>query len=150
MIMDRKNTVSNAQAVTATAFSTDVIDLGPLSSGNAGRDMGVSEEQIMSITCTETATAAGAATVTFEIVTDDNSSLSSPTVLFASAAIGKATLVAGYVLNVRMPVSGYERFVGVRYTVATGPLTAGKFTAGIVMDPGFYRAYAVGSTNGVS
>lgn len=40
MILDYLNMFSQAQAVTATAPSTDVIDLGPLSGGNDVRDIG--------------------------------------------------------------------------------------------------------------
>lgn len=41
MILDYLNMFSQAQAVTATAPSTDVIDLGPLSGGNDVRDIGL-------------------------------------------------------------------------------------------------------------
>ncbi len=41
MILDYLNMFSQAQAVTATAPSTDVIDLGPLYAGNDVRDIGL-------------------------------------------------------------------------------------------------------------
>lgn len=150
MIMDKKNLFSNAQAVTATALSTDKIDLGPLGGGNTGRNIGVSDEVMLSITVTEAATAAGAATVTFQFVTDDNSALSSPTVLWASAAIPIATLVVGYRIDVAVPRGVYERYIGLNYVVGTGPLTAGKFTAGLVMEPGAFKAYGSAITTGVN
>src|SRR5574343_180458 len=81
------------------------------------------------------ATAAGAATVTFEVITSANSDLSSPNVLVATGAVGKAELTAGRApISLCLPPSVYaalpvgQRYLGVRYTVATGPLTAGSFT----------------------
>jgi hypothetical protein len=41
---------------------------------------------------------------------------------------------------VPLPFGAYKDYVGVRYTVANGPLTAGKFNAYITLDP---RQYAV-------
>ena len=48
-----------------------------------------------------------------------------------TAAIPKATLVAGYQHIIPMPTK-LRRYCRVYYTVATGPLTAGTFSAQIV------------------
>jgi len=123
--------------VTATALSTNVIDLKaagiPFGAAAAlESNAGKGEPIDFLIQCTTTATAAGAATVTITIETDDNSSLSSATTLWTSGAIPKADLVAGYKVPVRyLPLGAYEQYLAVRYTVATGPLTAGKFFAGV-------------------
>ena len=50
--------------------------------------------------------------------------------------------------NVRLPGGDYKRYLGVRYTVATGPLTAGKFSAFITKDAQANRAYKSGWTVG--
>ena len=51
-----------------------------------------------------------------------------------TGAIGKATLVAGYkVFEVPIPFK-LQRYAKLVYTVATGPLTAGKFDAWIEMN----------------
>lgn len=132
-MLDLANTFSNEQAVTATALSTNVIDTGPLFTGNA-RNLGASDLYLL-ITVTEAATAAGAATVTFTLETDDNAGISSGAVLWTSTAIGKATLVAGYQIVIELPLgASYERYLAVRYTVATGPLTAGKFHTSLTRD----------------
>jgi hypothetical protein len=49
----------------------------------------------------------------------------------ATAAIGKAALVAGAQFVIPMPTR-HRRYVRVNYTVGTGPLTAGKFSAQVV------------------
>lgn len=124
MFIDKLLQVSNEQAVTATAASTDVIDFG-----QANPDTGMDDRSQMVITVDETATAAGAATVTFAIQDSaDNSSFADVSV---TAAIAKATLVAGYQIVIPMPTK-LRRYCRVNYTVATGPLTAGKFSAQVV------------------
>lgn len=127
MIIDKSLQVSDAQAVTASAASTDVIDTGV-----ANRAIGTDTSLALSITVDESATASGSATVTFSLQDSaDNSTFAD---VVASAAIGKAALTAG-----KQPVlfklpNGLRRYLRVYYTVATGPLTAGKFSAQIVMN----------------
>ena len=124
MFIDKNLQVSNEQAVTSTAASTDVIDFG-----QANPDVGASDHASMVITVDEAATAVGAATVTIAVQDSaDNSSFADVAV---TAAIGKATLVAGYQHVIPMPTK-LRRYCRVNYTVATGPLTAGKFSAQLV------------------
>jgi hypothetical protein len=140
MMYDKLNTFGTEQAVTASAASTDIIDLG------ATRDIGNGEALELVILCTEAATASGSATVTFSLETDDNSGFSSAATLAGTAAIGKASLTVGTeVLRVKVPF-GVERYLRVYYTVATGPLTAGKFTAFLADDRQANTAYASGFT----
>ena len=124
MFIDKALQVSSEQAVTASAASTDVIDFG-----QANPNIGMDDRSKMVITVDESATASGAATVTFSVQDSaDNSSFADVAV---TAAIGKATLVAGYQHVIPMPTK-LRRYVRVYYTVATGPLTAGKFSAQVV------------------
>lgn len=123
MYIDKNLQVSNEQAVTASAASTDVIDFG-----QASPDIGMADLYAV-ITVDESATAAGAATVTFSVQDSaDNSTFADVAV---TAAIGKATLVAGYQHVIPMPTK-LRRYSRVYYTVGTGPLTAGKFSAQVV------------------
>ena len=140
MMYDKLNTFGTDQAVTTTAASTDIVDLG------AARDMGNGEPLELVILVTQNVTAAGAATVTFALETDDTAGFSSPVVLASSGAIGKAALSAGTeVLRVKVPLDA-ERYLRTNYTVATGPLTAGTFTAFLAHDRQASRAYASGFT----
>jgi hypothetical protein len=126
MIMDKNLQMSDSQAVTVTAPSTDYID--QLAAGDAEKEL------FLVVQVHEAVTAAGAADVNVSLETDDNPSFSSPTTLWESGAIGKATLVNNYeVAKVRIP-KGAERYLRTKYTVGTGPLTAGKFDAFLVMD----------------
>ena len=138
MYIDRQNLFGQDQAVTTSAATTDYIDLG------AARDIGNGERPEILVLCTEDVTAAGAATVTVALQSDDNPSFSSPANLVLSDAIPKASLIAGaQVLRVSVPY-GTERYVRLFYTVGTGPLTAGKFTSGLVPLRQANVAYASG------
>lgn len=135
MYIDKELEFSDAQAVTAAAGSTNYIDLG------SARDMGLSGPLQVCVTVDEAATATGAATVTFQLQCDDNSSFSSAKTVIQTDAIGKASLVLGYQFFLPIPVGLDERYVRLYYSVATGPLTAGKFTAQIVESVQKSKAY---------
>lgn len=129
MITDKNLRVSTDQAVTATAVSSDTIDL------SQARDIGEGKDLYMNFAVTEAATAAGAATVEFQVIASDAAALSSPTVIGSSGAIAKTALTLGANIAVRInPRIGSlgQRYIGANYVVSTGPLTAGKFTADIV------------------
>lgn len=130
MILDKLLMFSEAQAVTATAASTDVIDLGPID--GTRRDIGVGTPLEFFVNVNTAATAAGAATVNIQLQTSpDNATW---TTLFDSSALALAALTAGKrVVSVKVP-QGVLRYLRVNYSVATGPLTAGAFTAGINLD----------------
>jgi len=152
MILDKFNEFSDAQAVTATAISTNVIDLYPLGNSvgtNTTRDIGTGED-IYLVVMTETAATdtSSDATLTVTLESDDNVGLTSATTHFSTGALAFAAFSpAGTVVaNVKLPAGSYERYLGVRYTVASGPLTAGTFNAFLVKDAQAYRSYAVGST----
>lgn len=125
--VDQNLVMSDAQAVTATASSTNSID-----TQTALRNLGSGEEIDLVVTTTTTATAAGAATVTFSL--DDSSDNSSFTQQFLSAAIAKASLVAGFEPFRMVLPRTLQRYIQVTYTVATGPLTAGNFSAYLTDD----------------
>lgn len=152
MILDKQEEFSDSQAVTVTAISTNVIDLTQGTTGLTTIDIGTGESVQLVIQVDTAATAAGAATVQFSLESDSTTDLAtSPTVHWQSSAIAIATLVAGYeVARLKLPSlpGPYERYLGVRYTVATGPLTAGAFSAFLVKDSQANRSYPAGFTVG--
>lgn len=161
MVKHQGSIVSSAQAVTATAVSTDSIDL------TVGRDLGNGSDIVANFIPLTSVTAAGAATVTFEIIAADDAALTTNvTVLAASGAYTKDMLavvtttgnsrtlpitvtvpanlaarwigqvVGGGTVSGTVATAGpgqhqprMRRYLGVRYTVATGPLTGGTFNA---------------------
>ena len=139
MIIDKLNEFANDLAVTASAIS-DVIDLGATPTLRS-----LSFQNLYLVISVDVqATAAGAATVQFSLESDSTADLAtSATVHWQSAAIVKATLAPGYtVVKLPLPIDAtYERYLGVRFTVATGPLTAGKFSAFLTPTPPVSVAY---------
>lgn len=130
MIIDKLLQVSDKQTLTATAASTDVIDAGAVRKGPA-RDLGGGEQLYAVFVMDSDTDAAGAATVTFSVQDSaDNVTFAD---VVASGAIGKAALKAGAHVVLPLP-PGMRRYVRANYTVATGPLTAGKVSAQIVRD----------------
>lgn len=130
MILDKLLMFSEAQAVTATAASTDVIDLGPID--GTRRDIGVGYPLEFWTTVNTTATAAGAATVNVQLQTStDNSTW---TTIASSGDLALSALVAGKRIVSQKVPSGVQKYLRVNYTVGTGPLTAGAFTSGINLD----------------
>ena len=135
MITDKLLRVSEDQAITTTAFSTDTIDLG------VARDVGEGTALYMNFAVT-TALANGTS-VTFEVVTSANANLSSPTVVGSSDAVLTAALTAGknVVVRINPDIAGKgKRYLGARYTVA-GTYNAGKVTADVVETIGDGQKY---------
>ena len=132
MILDRENLFDHDVAITVTRNSTDVIDLTKLS----GQNVGLGEELFVFVQVQTAFTAGGAATLQIALVTDDNAALTTPTVLQDQVAvIPVADLVVGFKINFRVhPSEALERYLGLVYTVATGPMLTGKIRAGVVRD----------------
>lgn len=124
MISDKFLQVSTSQAVTTSVASTDVIDFKQ-ATPNLGM---LSEDMFASIQVVTAAAAAGAATLTISI--QDSADGSTFADVAVSPAIPVASLTAGSRFRIKMP-HVHRRYVRLYYTVATGPLTAGAFSAGI-------------------
>jgi hypothetical protein len=135
MIFDAQTRFSNAQAVTASAASTNVIDLraAGIPYGNdvaVSRDLGIFDIPLRIQVVTAFATATS---IKVAVQTDDNSSFSSAATVLETEAIPIATLVAGYQFNIdKFPLKTSERYVRLYYTVAGSDATAGAITAGVV------------------
>lgn len=142
MYVDKQLEFSDSQAVTATAISTNVADLNPAFNYNSGVDIGTGEDVYLVIQCDTTAAAAGAATVQVTLESSAAAGLTSSNIHWTSSAWQLADMTGGKTLSsVKLPSGTYLRYLGVRYTVSTGPLTAGAFSAFLVKDIAAWRAY---------
>jgi hypothetical protein len=136
MILDNTNIFSDGQAITATANSTNVIDLGaagtPVGAAVAiGRDIGAGTDIYVATNVTQAFN--NLTSLKIALVSDDNTSLSSPkeiasrTYLLAEInATGQLTFPA------RIPMGANEQYLGVVYTVTGTAPTTGKVTSAIV------------------
>src|SRR6476469_9593479 len=92
-------TFSTAQAVTTATETASTDYLDQLSYGDAlGKPL-----WLEILVNTTVAASGGASNVTFKLQCDDNSSFSSPTTLWSSGAIAKASLPAGTIVA-RIPL----------------------------------------------
>ena len=135
MITDKLLRVSEDQAVTSTAVSTDTIDLV------VARDMGEGTPLYMNFAVTTAMT--GGTSIKFEVITSASASLTSPTVIGSSDAITTANLTLGKNIVVRLnpEIAGKgQRYLGARYTVS-GTYNGGKITADVVETIGDGRKY---------
>lgn len=146
MHVDTKAEFSDAQAVTATAISSNVMRLkDPLAlAPNALRQIGAPGVAYLMVSVGAAAAATGAATVTVTLESAEDAGLSTnPVVHATTGAIPKTSLTAGAIIaKIPLPNDGYKEYLGVRYTVATGPLTAGSFNAYLSLDMQSWKPFA--------
>lgn len=133
MQFSKNYAMSEDQAVTVTAVSTNVIDLGspgtPIYGNQLNGDIGKGKEVPLFAQVTEDFAGLTSMQVTLEV--SNNSDLTSSTVLADSGAIAAADLVAGKRLLPRvLPDGAVGQYLGVRYTVV-GTATAGTVSANI-------------------
>lgn len=136
MIMDRSLLFSDGQAITATAASTNLVDLGATGTPYGGtalvRNPGPGHAIPVLVTVTQSFNTLTSLTITIE--TDDNAAFSSATTVWTSPAYTLAQLATGakYLLPEYIPSSVNERYMRLKYTVAGTDPTLGKITAGVV------------------
>lgn len=143
MYTDDLAVFSALQAVTSTAVSTNTYDLG------TAQDIGEGQDLYIDFKVGTAFTAGGSATLTAQIITSASANLGTPTVIAQTGAIPVASLIAGYRTALRIPPqigSLGQRYLGVQYTVATGPMTAGTISARVVntIEDGLSKNYTSG------
>lgn len=142
MIFDRLNQFSGAQALTATALSTDVIDTFPMvGNPNLVQNLGGIGSLFLVVQVT---TAAGGTTPTLAVTLESDSTANlatSPTVHFSSGTIAAAGLGVGTLLVIQLPIGSYERFLGLRYTLG-GTTPTVSVTAFLTRGVQNWRPYA--------
>jgi len=142
MYVDSQLLFSDAQAVTAAAASTNIIDLGP----GASRDIGTGEVLYIVVSVDVALTDAGSdSSVTVALEGDSTSTITPDATqdLFVIPALSPAGYVAYAALD---PGSSplQLRYVQLRYTPNNGNLSTGSFTAFIAKDIQKFKAYAKG------
>lgn len=127
MRLDSQAIFSNNQSITATAASTNVVEL----SKSNGKFMEVSFGKSIPLLIQVVEDFATLTSLTVAVQTDDNEAFSSPTTL-VSSTIALAGLKAGKKFPIKEIPQGNEGYVRLYYTVTGSNATKGKITAGIV------------------
>lgn len=139
MITDLTTLFSNAQAITATANSTNILDLGapgtiPGPGGTAlVRDVGKGEPIPLLVTVVQSFNNLTSLTISLQVATD--TAFTSPVTVDVSPTYALADLAVGarYLLPDSIPVGSNLRYMRLVYTVAGTAPTTGQITAGLVM-----------------
>lgn len=128
----------NAEQLT-TSGSTNVVDLKDVRNVAAGQPI-----YLESLVRTALTDSGSDSTMTLTVETDDNASFSSATELQTIGTFA-AVSAAGTKLSVALAITdSYERYIRVKYTVAGGDLTTGKFSTYLTLMPSVNTAYADG------
>jgi hypothetical protein len=89
------------------------------------------------------------ATLTVTLESADDAALTTNAIVhFSTGALAFATYSAAgtQIVAIRLPRALYRRYLGVRYTVASGPFTAGAIDAFLTPDLQLNRIYKSGFT----
>ena len=133
MILSAQQIFSDDQAITASADSTNVIDLGvagtPYDSNALNQDVGKGAGVPILVQVTESFD--NLTTLEIKISTGATTALGTTVI---SQTIALADLVAGKQMAITvLPNDITERYLGIEYVVVGTTPTAGKVTAGITM-----------------
>jgi hypothetical protein len=128
MIIDKQNLFSEDQAVTASAVSTNVIDLGAEGTGTPSPNLKDAELFVQVTEAFATLTS-----LTVALQTDSAEGFGTVETVLQSAAIPVASLLVGYKFKLRGLPEGLSRYVRLNYTVAGSNASAGKIFAGLVL-----------------
>lgn len=123
MYIDAQLQFSQAQVVTATAVSTNAIDLGK------DRNIGIGKPMAILITVGSAAVTAG--TLTIQVQADTTSAFGAPVTAATSVALATATLVAGFKYIIVLPPDLLtDRWMRLNYVIVT--ITTVTLTAELV------------------
>lgn len=129
MILDNQTLFSDQQAITATADSTNVVQIGSI--GNTPGDAGAGVPIPILIQVTEDFD--NLTTLTIDVEVDDNDAMASSKIV-STHIVALADLVAGKKINPQyIPIGSDEEYMQLVYTVTGSAPSAGKITAGICM-----------------
>lgn len=145
-ILDKRTEFASAGSLIANAAAETLLG-STMSMDTSGMQLGQSMTPVYLVISIDTAVVAagGAANITFKLKSDSAADLSAaPVTHFATAAIAKGTLVAGYVVCcIALPQGCYGKYLGVTFTPDTNNVGTGKANAYLTMDPPQgWKAYA--------
>jgi hypothetical protein len=159
MYVDQQIEFSDAQVLTASAISTNVYDtlttttggaLPPAASPNIRSDAPPGSGAYLVISTPVGITDAGSdATLQADFVSADDPALTTGVVVHFSTgvlAFGAFSAPGSLMAAVGVPIGLYKRYIGIKYTVGAGPLTAGAIDAFVTTNVQWNRVYKSGFT----
>ena len=135
MILSLEDLLSDKQAITATAASTNVLDLGAtgVTYDNVSLQQRIARGRHYPFLVQVTEDFDNLTSLTIALQQDDNEAFSSPSEVY-SFVVPLADLVAGYKIPFdKLPRNITERYIRMNYTVTGTAPTQGRITSGIVV-----------------
>jgi hypothetical protein len=134
MILSQELLMSDEQAITATADSTNYIDFGAAATPHGAaaalsRDVGKGEPVPIEIIVTEVFNTLTSLDITIEV--DDNTSFSSAKAVYTENVLLADLVVGKNIKMMYLPEGTDERYMQVAYAVNGTNPTTGKITAGV-------------------
>jgi hypothetical protein len=129
MILDKQMMFSEAQALTATAVSTNVVDFGATDSQVKAMHL----KGVLEAHCQVVEAFTGGTSVAASIQLSTDEAFTSPETLLTTAAIPVASLILGYKFRFGKIPEVNKRYMRMNYTVVGTP-TGGKVTACLALD----------------
>lgn len=160
MYVDKQTEFSDSQALTATAISSNVLDIFSTTKGgtansaeispNARLDIGSGPGDLYLAVQVNAALTGGTTptlTVTLESA-DDAGLTTNNTVHYSTGALAQAAFTSAgtQLVFIRLPSAQYRRYIGLRYTITGGPLTGGSVDAFLTTSTNINRIYQSGFT----
>lgn len=142
MILDYQTLFDTAAALTTSAASTNIYDMG------VAKDFGIGDDPPTSIDITVTTTFQSTGSSTLVISYQGSTDNSTWDTYMSTPAIAKANLAAG--AKIKMPIPRPQpgqsrgRYFRLYYTVGVADFTAGALTAALVLDQQANIAYPAG------
>jgi hypothetical protein len=136
MYIDNFTRFSDSQAVTASAASTNLIDLRAAHQLSAGQPI-----YLVSVVTVAMTDAGSDSTITVILESDTTAAFGSPTTVQTLGTFAAVSAVGTRIVAPVMNFATAERFLRVTYTVANGNLTTGSFTTLVTLDPSLWVAY---------
>jgi hypothetical protein len=142
MLIDQYELFSSAQAITAEAASTNLIDL------KAARNMGTGARPLYIVAQVTTAFTDGSSNseLDVKVEADDDVAFGSIDTTTTIGQFAALSAVGTQVIAMLPPAAANYRYVRLKYTPIDGDLSAGAVTAFITADPQLWAAYAKGYT----
>jgi len=131
MFIDSLLLLSDSQIIcnAATELSTNTVNLGAARKVWGGKQLYV--VIVIDVTI------ASVTSINFQVVTDTEETLSTPTVQIETGAIAQASLTAGrapIVIPIGSALGTEEQYLGINYVLAGSPNATGKVTAFVAFD----------------
>ena len=144
MIIDAHAKFADAQTVTTNSDSPGVVSEHTIDLGVA-RDLGIGQPMYVVVTVDTTMTSSGSNdNLDVNLITDGDSALGSATTLQKLCTVPQVSVAGTKVFGVIAPGLTYERYLGLLFKTDSGPLTAGAFSAYLVLNSDGIKHYADG------